>query len=262
MNILDEIFDYKALEVAEQKRACPPDEVRRLAEVAPPALDFIRALRRGPGQRPALIAEVKKASPSRGLLAPDFEPLRLARLYRDNGASAISVLTETRYFQGSLDNLRQIAASTPRLPLLRKDFIFDPYQVYEARAAGADAILLIAAHLQPEALQELHTLANELGMAALVEVHSQAELEMALAACRPPLLGINNRDLVDFTVDLETTARLRPLAPAGACVVAESGIHTPADVDRLMASGINAILVGEALVTAPDPAAKIRSLAR
>lgn len=262
MNILDEIFEHKALEVADQKRACPPEEVRRLAEKAPPALDFIGTIRRGPGQRPALIAEVKKASPSRGLLAADFDPLRLAGLYRDNGASAISVLTETRYFLGSLDILRQIAAAVPRLPLLRKDFIFDPYQVFEARAAGADAILLIAAHLKLESLASLHALANDLGMAALVEVHSQAELEMALAACRPALLGINNRDLVDFTVDLETTARLRPLAPSSACVVAESGIHAPADVDRLAACGIDAILVGEALVTAPDPAAKIRSLSR
>ena len=262
MSILEEIFDHKTAEVEDQKRACPPAQVRRLAGEASPPMDFTRAIRRGPGQRPALIAEVKKASPSRGLLAADFDPLRLARLYRDNGASAISVLTETRYFQGSLDNLRQIAALAPRLPLLRKDFIFDPYQVYEARSTGADAILLIAAHLEPACLAELHALAGELGMAALVEVHSQVELEKALAACRPPLLGINNRDLGDFTVDLETTARLRPLAPAGTCVVAESGIHSPADVDRLMASGVDAVLVGEALVTAPDPAARIRSLAR
>lgn len=262
MSILDEIFAQKALEVEDLKQSRPLDEVRRQAAQAAPARNFIGALRRLPGQRPALIAEIKRASPSRGVLIREFDPIRLAHLYIENGASAISVLTEARYFQGGLDILLQMTGLEPRPPILRKDFIFDPYQVYEARAAGADAILLIAAYLPPEALARLHSLAASLGMAALVEVHTQAEVEKALSACQPPLLGINNRNLADFTVDLANTARLRSLIPDGTVVVAESGIHSPADIDQLMPAGIDAILVGEALVTAPDPAARIRSLAR
>jgi indole-3-glycerol phosphate synthase len=262
MSILDEIFAHKAVEVEGLKQQRSLDETRRLAEISTPPLDFIAALRRRPGERPALIAEIKRASPSRGLLAPNFDPQALARLYTENGASAISVLTEAKYFQGSIDILRQVASLNPRLPLLRKDFMLDPYQVYEARAAGADAILLIAAYLDPELLGRLHTLAHSLGMAALVEVHSQAEIEKAVQSCQPPLLGINNRDLGDFSVDLSTAGRLRKLAPPETCVVAESGIHTPADVDRLLAAEIDAILVGEALMTAADPGAKVRSLAR
>jgi indole-3-glycerol phosphate synthase len=262
MSILDEIFAHKAVEVEGLKQQRSLAETRRLAEISTPPLDFIAALLRRPGQRPALIAEIKRASPSRGLLAPNFDPQALARLYTENGASAISVLTEAKYFQGSIDILRQVASLDPRLPLLRKDFMLDPYQVYEARAAGADAILLIAAYLDPDLLSLLHDLALSLGMAALVEVHSQAEIEKAFQSCQPPLLGINNRDLGDFSVDLSTAGRLRKLAPPETCVVAESGIHTPADVDKLMAAGIDAILVGEALVTATDPGAKVRSLAR
>jgi indole-3-glycerol phosphate synthase len=262
MSILTEIFAHKAVEVEALKRTCPVAQMRAQAMEAPPALDFTAALRRAPRQRPALIAEIKRASPSRGLLAPDFDPLGLARLYRENGASAISILTEDRYFQGSLETLRQVASLDLRLPLLRKDFIFDPYQVYEARAAGADAILLIAAYLEIGPLRDLHNLAGDLGMAVLVEIHSRTELEKAQEACQPILLGINNRNLADFTVDLSTTLRLRELIPPGVCLVAESGIHTPADVDILAAAGIDAILVGEALVTAADPAAKVRSLAR
>ena len=262
MNILAEIFAHKVTEVEQKQRAHPLAEVRAQAERSPRPLAFIDALRRTPGQRPALIAEVKQASPSRGTLTSDFDPLRLARLYQHNGASAISVLTDERYFKGSLDNLRQIAELTPRLPLLRKDFIYDPYQVYEARAAGADAVLLIAAHLEPARLRDLHALVHELGMAALVEVHTAGELAAAVEACRPPLVGINNRNLQDFSVSLETTLHLAGLLPTGTCRVAESGIHTPADIDRVAAAGVDAVLVGEALVTAPDAAAKVRSMAR
>lgn len=264
MNILDEIFAHKRAEVAERQRMRPLAEVRREAEAAAPALDFVTALRIDSfGQRradPALIAEIKQASPSRGVLVQDFDPLRLARIYQENGAAAISVLTDERYFQGCLAHLQAIARLQPRVPLLRKDFTCDPYQVYEARAAGADAMLLIAAYLDPASLRDLHTLISELGMAALVEVHSRAELEAVLAD-DPSLVGINNRDLRDFNVRLETTLELRPLVPAEVCLVAESGIHMPADVSRLAEAGVDAILVGEALVKAADIAGKVRSLA-
>ena len=258
MSVLAEIYAHKREEVAAQMRSLPLAAVRDAAEAAPLPLDFAAALRR-PAARPRLIAEVKKASPSRGLLAPDFDPLRLAAVYKANGAAAISVLTDARYFQGCLDDLRAVAAQEPRLPVLRKDFVFDPYQVYEARAVGAAAVLLIAAMLAPPLLADLRRLAGELGLAALVEVHAEPELETALAA-GAELVGINNRDLKTLKVDLEVTHRLRPLVPAGLPLVAESGIHTRADVDRLHAIGVDAILVGEALVTAADTAAMVRSL--
>src|SRR5450759_5564403 len=167
MSILTEIFAHKAVEVEALKRTCPVAQMRAQAMEAPAPLDFTAALRRAPGQRPALIAEIKRASPSRGLLAPDFDPLGLARLYCENGASALSILTEGRYFQGSLEILRQVAHLDLRLPLLRKDFILDPYQVYEARAAGADAILLIASYLEAGLLRDLHSLAGDLGLSLI-----------------------------------------------------------------------------------------------
>jgi len=269
MSILDEIFDHKAVEVSRAKTSRPLAQVRAQAEQAAPPLDFTAALRRGSpaGRRsrpssggPALIAEIKCASPSRGRMAGSFDPQRLARIYQENGASAISVLTDERYFQGSLEHLRQVAALQPRLPLLRKDFLFDPYQVYEARAAGADAVLLIAAHLDPRQLCDLFSLAGELGLAALVEVHTRAELESVLQGCAPDLVGINNRDLHSFQVSLETTLDLLPCLPSSVCRVSESGIRTRADVERLAAAGVDAFLVGEALVASPDPGAMLRSL--
>ncbi len=267
MSILDEIFAHKRAEVAERQVTQPLALVRGEAESAAPPLDFIAALR-GSRVRPALIAEIKRASPSRGLLLANFDPSRLARIYRENGAAAISVLTDERYFQGHLDHLRSLAEARPRLPLLRKDFLCEPYQVYEARTAGADAVLLIVASLSPALLGELHDLARGLGMAALVEAHTAAELATALD-CGASLIGINNRNLHDFTVDLATTEALCGAIPPEICVVAESGIHTAADVDRLAAiprprgtQGVDAILVGEALVTAPDVAAQVRSLTR
>ena len=260
MSILTEIFAYKRQEVSERQKICSLAEVCRAAEAAVPPADFVAALRARAAGWPALIAEVKRASPSRGLLVEDFDPLGLASIYRENGAAAISVLTDERYFQGRLEFLRRISALEPHCPVLRKDFIYDPYQVYEARAAGADAVLLIAAYLDPDSLKDLHTLVGELGMAALVEVHNQAELEIALA-CRPALVGINNRDLHNFKTRLETSLELRAHVPPGVCLVAESGIHTRADVARLAAAGFDAILVGEALVVAPDVAARVRELA-
>ncbi|MGE5224841.1 MAG: indole-3-glycerol phosphate synthase TrpC [Omnitrophica WOR_2 bacterium] len=264
MSILDEIFNSKRLDLARRMQAKPVAEVRAEVEYAArPPLDFIGALRaaRARNGRPALVAEVKHASPSRGILVQDFNPLHLAQVYRQNGAAAISVLTEERYFLGKLDDLAQIAhlfQDGERLPLLCKDFLCDPYQVYEARAAGADAVLLIAAYLEQPVLRQLHSLAGQLGMAALVEVHSLEELDKALA-CNPRLIGINNRDLHDFSVSLETTLTLKRHIPGSICVIAESGIHTPADIDCLAGAGVDAILVGEALVTASDVAEKIRS---
>jgi indole-3-glycerol phosphate synthase len=260
MNILDEIFAHKHIEVAARQSVLPLAELRRKAEQTATPLPFAASLRRPtPQSALRLIAEVKCASPSRGLLVPHFDPLALARGYRQAGASAISVLTDEQYFKGSLAYLEQIAALNLALPLLRKDFIYDPYQVYEARAAGASAILLIAAALEIGLLAELQALAQDLNMDALVEVHNPSELEAVLKGS-PALIGINNRDLRDFKVDLNTCLSLRPLIPTGVTVVAESGIHTAADVARLASGGLDAMLVGESLVTAPDPAVKIKEL--
>jgi indole-3-glycerol phosphate synthase/phosphoribosylanthranilate isomerase len=257
MTILDEIFAHKREEVAGQKQVRPLAVVQAEAERAAPPRDLVAALRGSPA-RPALIAEIKRASPSRGLLVPHFDPLHLARVYQQNDAAAISVLTDRRFFQGDLDILRAVRQAVD-LPVLRKDFVFDPYQVYAARAAGAGAILLIVAMLSDEELPTLYQLTRKLGMAALVEVHDEAEMERALAI-GPHLVGINNRDLRTFKVDIETTARLRPLVPADITLVAESGIHTPGDVARLAAIGVDAMLVGESLVVAEDTAAKVREL--
>jgi len=263
MSILAEIFAHKEHEVASRKRVKPLAEVRAEAESAPTPPDFVAALQsaRQTHASPALIAEIKKASPSRGMLAPNFDPLHLAQLYCQNGAAAISVLTDERYFQGRLEYLAQVHACLPAAPLLRKDFILDPYQLYEARAAGASAALLIVAGLDASRLRDLHNLALELGLAPLVEVHTLAELETALS-CKPILVGVNNRDLRDFSVSLQTTGDLRPFIPAGICLVAESGIHTRQDVETLKDAGTDAILVGEALVTARDIGEKARELSQ
>jgi len=248
------------VELRERMAAVPLAEVRAQAEGTARPPDFLAAVRRSPGERPRLIAEIKRASPSRGLLLADFDPLRLARTYRENGAAAISVLTDERFFQGSLEHLRQVSALQPRLPTLRKDFILEAYQLYEARAAGASAALLIAACLDAARLRALRELAEELGLTALVEAHDRLELELALAS-GARLVGINNRDLHTFVTSLETTLRLCALVPAGTVVVAESGIHARADIDRLAEVGVDAVLVGEALVTAADVAARVRELA-
>lgn len=255
--ILDRIVADKREELAAGKRLVPFAGLKARLPQAPPLRPFAGALR---GDSLRLIAEVKKASPSRGLLREQFDPLALARSYAGAGAAAVSVLTDERHFQGSLDHLASIRAALPQgPPLLRKDFLFDQYQLYEARVNGADAVLLIAAVLNPALLAQLIALAGALDMDALVEVHDERELERALMA-GATLIGINNRDLRTFEVDLATTERLRPLIPPEATVVAESGIFTRADIERLGALGVHAVLIGEALVTAPDPAAKIREL--
>jgi indole-3-glycerol phosphate synthase len=260
MSRLDEILTHKRAELAVRMQEKPLAAIRAAAEASPLPQDALAALHRKEGQRPSLIAEVKGASPSRGVLVQDFNPLQLACVYRDNGAAAISVLTDEHFFHGSLAYLEQIAALQPRIPALRKDFILEEYQLYEARAAGASAALLIVAALSPQRLNSLRALCESLGMAALIETHKAEEVQIALDA-GAKLLGINNRDLGTFQVNLETTLRLRPLVPQGIVLVAESGIHTRADVDHLADAGLDAILVGEALVTAADVAAKVCELA-
>jgi len=259
MDILAEIFANKRLEVAARKRISPLAQVRRLAEESAQPADFVRALR-GAAYSPALIAEVKFRSPSKGELVTNPDPLGLTGTYALHGAVAISVLTDEKYFGGHLDILRQIHAALPHMPLLRKDFIFDPYQVYESRATGASAILLIAASLKPHLLAELHALALSLNVTPLVEVHDQRELEAALGLPGLKLMGVNNRNLHTFRVDLQTCLDLRPRVPPEVCFVAESGIHGPEDVRKLAKAGVNAALIGEALVTAADPGAKIQEL--
>jgi indole-3-glycerol phosphate synthase len=213
------------------------------------------------GERIQLIAEIKKASPSKGIICSDFNPVKIARIYASNGASAISVLTEGKYFKGSLNHLQDIrkALGNKRPPLLRKDFICDPYQVYESRAYGADSLLLIMAILTPEKLKELLRISYKLGMNCLVEVHSRAELETALGS-GARIIGLNNRDLKTFTVDLATTKCLRPLVPKDQIVVSESGISNRSDMEKLQRWGVDAVLIGESLMSAPDIATKMRGL--
>ena len=256
-SILDKIVAAKREELADAKQAAPLADLQRPVAEQPRPLSLSHALSEG-GIR--LIAEVKKASPSRGLLSPDFDPVRLAGTYVANGAAAVSCLTDPR-FQGELAHLSAIKQSgaSGSAPVLRKDFIFDPYQVYEARAAGADGILLIVAILDPSQLGELLELAHSLGMECLVETHDEGELETAVEASAE-IIGINNRDLHTFTTDLAVTGRLAPMVPDGKVVVSESGIFTRDDLDLLARANVNAVLVGEALVTAPDIGAKVREL--
>ncbi len=257
--ILDRIVADKREELSSAKSASPLAELRARTADAPEARPFAQVLR-GPGI--SLIAEVKKASPSRGLLRANLDPSALAKAYADAGAKAISVLTDEKHFQGSLAHLVAIREELPEgPPLLRKDFLFDEYQLYEARFAGADAVLLIAAILERSLLSDLVARVKSLGMDALVEVHDERELERAASAAAQ-VVGINNRDLRTFAVDLATTERLAPLAPPGATVVAESGIFTREDVRRLEKCGVHAVLIGEALVTAEDPGEKIQELFR
>ncbi len=254
-NILDDIMAAKRQELALQKEAVPLDALQQQAAAQPRPLNLSGALMGG-GIR--LIAEVKKASPSRGLLCPDFDPVRLAKTYASNGAAAISVLTDPR-FQGELAHLTMVKTSgaSGRAPVLRKDFLFDPYQVYEARAAGADALLLIAAILSPTQLQDLLNLSQELWMQCLVEVHNEDELQTALDS-GAEIIGINNRDLRTFTTDLAVTETLAPLVPRSKVIVSESGISSREHLQRLRRARANAVLVGESLVTAPDVAEKVR----
>jgi indole-3-glycerol phosphate synthase len=259
--ILDRIVADKREELARRQREQPLETLRQLVRRMPSARSLAATLRAHP---PGLIAEIKRASPSRGLLRPDLDAAALARTYAEAGAAAISVLTEERHFRGSLVDLKAVRQALDGLgdarpPLLRKDFIFDTYQLFEARAYGADAILLIVAILNPGLLTSLIALACSLGLECLVEVHDEPELKRALVA-GAEIVGINNRDLRTFATDLATTLRLRPLIPDEHVVVSESGIRDRADVRRLQEAGVHAILVGEAFMTVPNPAVAVREL--
>ena len=257
MSVLDEIVANTRAEVARRKSAVPRASLERHCDAAPATRDFEGALRGAPGSV-RLIAEVKKASPSRGVLSSDLDPAALATTYATSGAHAISVLTDQKYFRGSLDDLRNVRAAVD-VPLLRKDFTIDEYQLWESRAAGADAVLLIVSILEPVRLAELSAAAKGLGLAALVECHTAAELDQALSA-GSRIIGINNRDLATFETRITTTLELLPLVPPGPIVVSESGFFTAADVRTVVAAGAHAILVGEGLVRSGDVPAKVREL--
>ncbi|MFN0071497.1 MAG: indole-3-glycerol phosphate synthase TrpC [Chloroflexota bacterium] len=253
--ILDRILAAKHDEIEARKQVDSLDELRARVRDALPARGFLESLRSRPF---GVIAEIKRRSPAKGLLKPDLDPANTARTYERGGALAMSVLTDGPFFDGSDADLQQARAACS-LPVLRKDFVIDPYQVWEARALGADAVLLIVRALEDSLLRELHALALSLGLAALVEVHDEAELERATRA-GATLIGVNNRDLDTLTVDIATTERLAPFVPDSATLVAESGVSEQAAAQRMHRAGARAILVGEALVLAPDPAALLREL--
>jgi indole-3-glycerol phosphate synthase len=271
-NILEEIVWHKEVEIDQMREKRPLTELQKQALSAPPTRDFIAALRQG-STKPALIAEVKKASPSKGVLRADFDPVAIAVAYEQAGASCLSVLTDRKFFQGSFENLAQVRARV-KLPLLCKDFIIYPYQMYLARIQGADAILLIAAILSDQDLQYFLKIAKALKMTALIEVHSLAELDRVLALAKlwtadrstcEFLVGINNRNLEDFSVDIQTTcqllaARVSQLQELNLLVVSESGLHTPEDLHIVHQAGAAAVLIGESLVKQPDPGLAINKL--
>jgi indole-3-glycerol phosphate synthase len=259
MNILDKIVEQKRRELERLPAgSVTVDSLRTAIADRGGCRDFLGALRNPKRGGIALIAEVKKASPSAGLICPDFDPVKIATTYEQAGASCLSVLTDEKFFQGSLKFLREIRTAV-KLPLLRKDFIIDERQILEAVEWGADAILLIVAILTDQALNRFHSLASEAGLAVLVEAHDETELDRAQAA-GARLIGINNRDLKTFKVDLGTTERLAKKRQPSALLVAESGLHTRADVERVSRAGAGAILVGESLMREPDINAKVRSL--
>jgi len=253
---LDKIVAEKREELKQRQETVPLPELRAAIMERPLPLNLAAALS---GDSLRLIAEVKRASPSRGILCPDLDPVKLAGTYARCGAAAISVLTESRYFGGSREDLEAVKRALPDIPLLRKDFILKPYQVFESCAWGADAVLLIVAILDDNALEELLSLTHALGMQCLVEVHNQNELKKALAQ-NIKIIGINNRDLDTMKVDINVTRQLRPPIPRGRVVVSESGIKGRDEVQKLKEWKVNAMLVGEALVTANDVAAKIKEL--
>ena len=250
---LQDIVDHKMRELAERRLRRPLQALTASPLFAAPRRDFTAALA-APGRR--IVAEVKRASPSRGRIREDFVPAAIAAGYAAAGAAAVSVLTDERFFEGNLEHLTAVRERVD-IPVLRKDFLFEPYHLYEARAAGADAFLLIAAILTTEHLRELVALGREMGMAALVEVHTSEQVARALSA-DVHVWGINNRNLDTFATRLETGLELLPLIPAGHTVVIESGLKTPADLGRFEAVGARAFLIGEALMAAPDPASRLR----
>ncbi len=258
-DILERILAVKREEVAVAKRSRPLAMVRAQAQRAGKPRDFAGALRaRIAAGLPAVIAEAKKASPSKGVLRPDFDPVAIAKSYALHGAACLSVLTDIQFFMGSPGHLVQARAASS-LPVLRKDFILEPYQVYEARAMGADCILLVVAALDDAAMRDLEQAASEFGMSTLVEAHDGEELDRALRL-KTPLLGINNRNLRSFETRLETTLSLLERIPSDRLVVTESGIVAPADVKRMREAGVEAFLVGEAFMRAPDPGAELEKL--
>lgn len=257
-DILARILDSKRQEVALARQNLPLETLRSEAESTDPTQDFWSALQPGGQRGTRVITEIKKASPSAGVIRPDFDPLAIAATYTGHGAAAISVLTDKPFFQGDLAVLKAVRQQVS-LPLLRKDFILDAYQLYEARSHGADAILLIAAALEVPVLTDLAALSRELGMEPLVEVHTAAELEKALS-CQCRLIGINNRDLHTFQTDVATTLDLLPRVPSGHRVVSESGIRDRATIKRLESHGVAAFLVGESLMREPDIGAKLDQL--
>lgn len=262
-HILEEIVWHKETEVAQWREKVPLVQLQKQALTAPPTRDFVAALRGGKTQ-PALIAEVKKASPSKGLLRADFDPVEIALAYQAGGASCLSVLTDEKFFQGSFENLARVRG-TVDLPLLCKDFVIYPYQMYLARVRGADAVLLIAAILSDQDLQYFLKIAKAMKMAALIEVHTLEELDRVLALDGVNLIGINNRNLEDFSVDLQTTcqllqARRQELQQGDILLVSESGLHTSADLTVVAQAGAAAVLIGESLVKQPDPKAAIAAL--
>jgi indole-3-glycerol phosphate synthase len=257
VTILERILEVKRGEIAAAKQRTPLSSLEKRATDAPPVRDFVAALR---AKKPAVIAEVKKASPSWGVLRENFDPAAIAKSYEKGGAACLSVLTDRQFFQGEAAHLVAARAACA-LPALRKDFVIDRYQVFESRSYGADCILLIAACIGAVEMKELELIAFQLGMAVLVEVHDATELETALHL-RTPLLGINNRNLKTFETRLETTLDLLARVPGDRMVVTESGILSSEDVDRMRGAGVNAFLVGEAFMRSPDPGAALSELFR
>lgn len=257
--ILAEILRHKKDELEERKQRVPIEKMRDWADDAPAPRGFEAALRNAQlARRPGVIAEIKRASPSKGVLRSDFNPMQIAASYQTNGATCLSVLTDGKFFKGSCTVL-ELARKTCFAPILRKDFIIDTYQVYETRAVGADCLLLIVAALADDQMAELYRLAQELRLDVLVEVHDEDELTRALRL-EPTLVGINNRNLHTFATSLDTTLNLLSKIPATCHVVTESGIHSKDDVAMMVASGVNSFLVGEAFMLAEDPGAKMKEL--
>ncbi|MEB4590310.1 indole-3-glycerol phosphate synthase TrpC [Candidatus Thiothrix sp. Deng01] len=258
-DILQKILRTKQEEIAFRSMSHPLSQLKEEAAAASPVRGFLQSMRRRlMAGDPAIIAEIKKASPSKGVIRADFDPVAIAQSYEQGGAACLSVLTDAQYFQGH-ETYLQAARAACNLPVIRKDFIVDPYQVYEARAIGADCILLIVAALTDAQMMELYQLAAELEMDVLIEVHDQDELERTVRL-NAPLIGVNNRNLRTFTTSLQTTLDLLPRIPSDALLVTESGIHSQADIQLMRTHGVHAFLVGEAFMRAQDPGAELRNL--